>query len=430
MQISLLFYIINILIVRYFSRKYTGLIIILIWWGILNFLHYFSLSGLFLITTQTQYIYFLFFTLFTFSFLVTERLFNFRFLTGSNITVSHYYYNTLFYLALIFLIPIQAIFTIRGIYLLSFVMNPSYYRSDVFGLITGTSSLFFNSIQVAKAHSFIIGPLQFVIFFSGISYTIFRKKVGLFVLGIILLVLDAFMMFGRFGYHYLIISLCLYFLFSKKFRKVQSNFKYALVKVSALLFILLITVFAITKKRGDSGNLRFFETYLITYHTESFTIFDIELKNPNSILHEYTYGLSTLGGIERYFIPLINIFGYRFISQADQVGGYLHQNFLIGYDEYNNPLLFNAYGSIFFTMYRDGGLIAVSVFGILLGFFFSIYSGSLKTKDPIDFAIFYGLLFLILYGIFQPTVLGPMLPALFILYILKQVLKAYTKLIH
>ncbi|MCW7462941.1 O-antigen polymerase [Leptospira limi] len=426
---TLILFAILIFIVARYSKNPIGMYIILIWWGALNLLNYFSLSGLFIISSDTQYVYFLFFVFFTLSFIFTENFINSRVYDNFNINVSLYSYNFLFYFALLLIVPIQIMFTVRAIYLFSFIMEPSMYRSDVFGLITGTSSLFFNSVHVAKAHAFIIGPLQFVVFFSGISYFIVRKKVGLLFLGTILIVLDAIMMFGRFGYHYLIISILLYFIFTNKNKYKEEKFRVYLFSI-VLFLILIFASLKITNNRGDSNIIKILKTYIVTYHTESFTIFDIELKNPNSILHEYTYGLSTLGGIERYFIPLINIFGYRFISQADQVGGYLHQNFLIGYDEYNNPLLFNAYGSIFFTMYRDGGLIAVSVFGILLGFFFSIYSGSLKTKDPIDFAIFYGLLFLILYGIFQPTVLGPMLPALFILYILKQVLKAYTKLIH
>lgn len=429
MFVTFIFYFILAMIVFNSSKQGLGLLIILVWWGILNLVTYFSLSGLFLISSETQFVYFLFFTLFVISFLFTEKLFQFIQLKKSNFNVIPYLYRLLFNLTVFVLLPIQILFTLRAIYLFSFVMTPAYYRSDVFGLMTGTSSLFFNSILVAKAHALIIGPLQFVIFFAGFSFYINRKKKGLLVLGSILIILDALMMFGRFGYHYLILSLVFYFFLSgriKNFREKKRVILLALTFVTILLF----TVVKVTNNRGDSNLTKILKTYVITYHTESFVIFDTELKNPNSILHDYTYGLSTFGGVERYFIPLVNKFGYSLISQADLVGGYLHQNFLIGYDEYHKPLLFNAYGSIFFAMYRDGGLIAVSLFGILFGFFLSFYSVSLKSKDPIDFAIFYGLLFIFIYGIFQPTVLGPMLPALFILYLLKVFLKTYTKLIH
>jgi len=418
-----------ILLVSYFSKQGIGLVIILAWWGILNVITYFSLSGLFLISNETQLVYFLFFTFIVISFLMVEKLLPSIRLKKSYLTINLYFYDILFRLALIVLIPIQLMFSLRAIYLISFVMTPSYYRSDVFGLITGTSTLFYNSIQLAKIHAFVIGPLQFVIFFAGFSYFAFCKKKGLLVLGALLIILDALMMYGRFGYHYLIFSLFLFFLFYRERKKVNEMKKIVIISFLFLFFLILV-LYKITSDRDKLSLIDVFKTYFVTYHTESFVIFDTELKNPNSILHEYTYGLSTFGGVERYFIPLVNKFGYSLISQADLVGGYLHQNFLIGYDEYHKPLLFNAYGSIFFAMYRDGGLIAVSLFGILFGFFLSFYSVSLKSKDPIDFAIFYGLLFIFIYGVFQPTVLGPMLPALFILYLLKVFLKAYTKLIH
>ncbi|MCW7503756.1 O-antigen polymerase [Leptospira paudalimensis] len=429
MLVTLSFYIFLILLVSYFSKQGMGLLITLTWWGILNVITYFSLSGLFLLSSETQLVYFLFFAFFVISFLLTEKLLQFIQLKKSNLNVSAYLYRFLSNLTLFVLLPIQLIFTLRAIYLISFVMTPSYYRSDVFGLMTGTSSLFFNSILFAKAHAFIMGPLQFVIFFAGFSYFINRKKKGLLALGTILIVLDALMMFGRFGYHYLILSLVFYFFLSGKIRNLHEK-RRVILSTLAFITILLFTVVKVTNNRGDSNFTKIFETYVITYHTESFIIFDTELKNPNSILHEYTYGLSTFGGVERYFIPIINQFGFKWLSQTDIVGGYLHQNFLVGYDEYLKPLLFNAYGSIFFTMYRDGGLIAVSIFGILFGLFFSFYSVSLKSKDPIDFAIFYGLLFILIYGVFQPTVLGPMLPALFILYLSKVIFNAYAKLVH
>lgn len=429
MLVTLCFYIFLILLVFYSSKKGMGLLIVLTWWGILNVITYFSLSGLFLISNETQLVYFLFFTFFVISFLLAEKLLHFIQFKKTNLNVTVSLYRFLSNLTLFVLLPIQILFTIRAIYLISFVMTPSYYRSDVFGLMTGTSTLFFNSILVAKAHAFIIGPLQFVIFFAGFSFFINRKKKGLLVLGTILIVLDALMMFGRFGYHYLILSLLFYFLLSGRIGNFQKK-KKVILSTLVLITILLFTVVKVTNNRGDSNLIKIFKTYVITYHTESFIIFDTELKNPNSILHEYTYGLSTFGGVERYLIPIINQLGFKLVSQTDIVGGYLHQNFLIGYDEHLKPLLFNAYGSNFFTMYRDGGLIAVSIFGILFGLFFSFYSESLKSKDPIDFAIFYGFLFILIYGVFQPTVLGPMLPALFILYLLKLILKAYTKLIH
>lgn len=233
-------------------------------------------------------------------------------------------------------------------------------------------------------------------------------------------------MFGRFGYHYLIIAVILLLSFLTYFGgfvKLYTNILRAIIPISILLFLALW----ITLYRGIKSFLDIFKLYVVTYHTESFSIFDSELNNPNSILHEFTYGFSMLGGIERYWAFALNKLGFLYISQTDVVGGYLHNDFNIGIDKMGSPILLNAYGSIFFTMYRDGGILGVIFFALLFGFLFSYFSVANKNRDPYCFSILIGLIFILIYGIFQPTTLGPMLPALVIMMILHFMIRMYDR---
>ncbi|MCW7471375.1 O-antigen polymerase [Leptospira kanakyensis] len=424
--ITLAFYlsIIFWLVIR--GVRSIALILVLTWWGIWNTLSYLSISGLYTIGFYTQCIYFLFFAIFVFSYTIYERLFEPGFIGENKLTIQNDFYKTLFWVSICFVLPVQIFFTCRTVYILAYVMPPELYRSDVFGLLTGTATIFFNSNTVSLLHALVIGPFQYIYLFSGLAFYILRKKSGLLVVGIVLVILDSIIMFGRFGYHYLIIAVILVLVFLTYFNgfaKLRCN----LLRASIPILLLLVLAFWITLYRGAKSFLDIFNMYVVTYHTESFSIFDKELKNFDSILHQFSFGLSMLGGIERYWVLLLNKLGFIYLSQTDIVGGYLHHDFNIGIDTFGRPILLNAYGSIFFTMYRDGGVFGVIFFATIFGFLYSYLSVSLKNRDPYRFSLLIGLMFILIYGIFQPTTLGPMLPALIFLVALNFIIRVYRR---
>lgn len=424
--IILAFYLLLILWLYFRGLSSIALILVLVWWGTWNSLSYLSISGLYTIGLYTQSIYCLFFLVFVFAYVIHEKIYKKKILGENNLINHNRFYNFLFWVAVCFVLPVQIFFTCRTFYILAYVMPPELYRSDVFGLLTGSATIFFNSNSISLLHALIIGPFEYIYLFSGLAFYILKKKPGLLLVGIVLVILDSLIMFGRFGYHYLIIAVILTLVFHTYFRgfaKLRSNLLKAIVPV----LLLLVFTFWITLFRGAKSFSDIFNMYVVTYHTESFSIFDAELKNPNSILHEFSYGLSMLGGIERYWVLVLNKLGFLYLSQTDIVGGYLHRDFNIGTDKLGNPILLNAYGSILFTMYRDGGVLGVVFFAILFGFLFSYYSVAIKNRDPYRFSILLGLMFILTYGIFQPTTLGPMLPALVFLVILNFMIRMYNR---
>ncbi|PJZ45494.1 O-antigen polymerase [Leptospira brenneri] len=424
--ITFLFYFLLIVFLCIRGFRSIALIIILVWWGLWNVLSYCSISGLYTISFYTQCIYFLFFLFIVLAFFMYNFLFGKPSKKNTNVKKNRDFYNVLLWISICFVLPVQIFFASRTIYILSFVMSPGMYRNDVFGFVSGSPTIFFHSNQLALLHALIIGPFQYIYLFAGISFSVLRKKNALLLVGVSLVILDSLIMFGRFGYHYLIIAVILGLVFVTYFNgfaKLRSN----LLKAFVPIFILLLLTFWITLYRGSRSFLDIINMYVVTYHTESFSIFDTELKNPGSILHQYSYGLSMLGGIERYWVLFLNKFGFMFVSQTDIVGGYLHRDFNIGIDRFSNPIFLNAFGSIFFTMFRDGGILGIVAFGIFFGMILAFYSDSLKQRDPYGFSILLGLIFLLIYGIFQPTTLGPMLPALLFLFLVNFIVKLYNK---
>ncbi|TGK78433.1 oligosaccharide repeat unit polymerase [Leptospira noumeaensis] len=424
--ITLFFYISIIIWLCLSGSRSIAIVLVLIWWGSWNTLSYLSISGLFVLSFNTQCMYFLFFSLFSFSYIAHERIFESNFAGDSNLTNNNDFYSILLWISICFVLPVQLFFASHTVYILKYIMPPATYRNDVFGLLTGSATVFFNSNTVALLHSLVIGPFQYILLFSGLAFYILRKRYGLLLIGVVLVILDSLIMFGRFGYHYLLISVLLglvFITYFNGFSKLRSN----LLKASLPIFLLLFLTLWITFYRGSKSVLDIFDLFVVTYHTESFSIFDVELKNPSSILYQYSYGLSMLGGIERYWVLVLNKLGIGYLSQTDIVGGYLHQDFDIGVDRFGKPIQLNAYGSIFFTMYRDGGVFGVIFFAAIFGFLFSYFSVSLKNRDPYRFSLLIGLMFILIYGIFQPTTLGPMLPALFFLVVMKFFIQVYNR---
>ncbi|TGL37121.1 O-antigen polymerase [Leptospira perdikensis] len=420
------FYLLLVVLLTWLSSRGIVLILIISWWGIWNFLSYFSISGIQIIDIDTQFVYFLFFASITAAYISFERISQKWKNRSFNFSNVKSLYKILFWLAICVLLPVQIFFVFRAIYILTFIMPPGMYRNDVFGLITGTSTLFFNSNALALLHSLVIGPFQYIYLFTGLSYYLLRRKLGLILIGVTLIILDAVMMFGRFGYHFLIVTLLFGLIFTAYFSGISKLTRHSLKLIAAFSFLVLFSLF-ITLNKGNEGMIEILKTFVVTYHTESFAIFDLELRNPNSILHNYTYGLSTIGGVERYWTLVLNKLSYPIVSQTDIVGAYLHQNFVIGQDSYGRPLLFNAFGSIFFTMYRDGGLVAIFGFGTIFGFLLSYYSISINTRDPYRFSMLLGLVYILIYGIFQPSTLGPMLPAFVFIFLLHLCSQIYSR---
>lgn len=130
-----------------------------------------------------------------------------------------------------------------------------------------------------------------------------------------------------------------------------------------------------SKVRGDSDVINltdFFYSQVVNYHTVGFVILDNELNNNTSPINiSNTYGLASLGVLERIVVLIIRRFDKSIDSVSGQNGEYLAEFRALGYNANDDQLNYNAFGTIFYTFYQDGGFIFV-FFGMLIyGFFLS-----------------------------------------------------------
>ncbi len=428
----LVFWFVTVAIHIYLNRKKSIFIIFLLsWWFFWNYINSLGITGLFTLSQNTQNLYFLFFGssivgAFLFSLLPRYRLIPKTFRRYS-IAINRHRRVILFFLGC-FVFPIVFFFFLRALYLITTRFTLVEYRSEVFGLNTGSSLLFFNSKLISLFYFWVINPLQYMMIFFGVVRRVLFKENSLVILTFITLVMDAVVMAGRFSFHFLLfLALLIYsfeFILSKNTKTLLRNTIYlASIFILLLLFALIVTF--IRDSSNLSGLSKIFNLYVLTYHTESFTILSQELNNPNSIVHDFTIWKSFWGGLLKYPIFLLNYFGMNLVSEESIIGGYLHQSILVGYTEGNKPIELNAFGSIFFNIYRDGKQFGMVVYGLLFGFCSILLAEGFYRKNSVYIVLLTAWCYIWVYGIFQPYIDGAILPAILGSFLVAMTLNLY-----
>ncbi|MCG9875811.1 MAG: oligosaccharide repeat unit polymerase [Leptospiraceae bacterium] len=310
---------------------------------------------------------------------------------------------------IVFILPLSLMGLSRTFYLLATKYSQSYYRSEVFGLNTGTSDLFLNSNILAGIYWNAIIPLYWASLLLGIVYYLKYNQAKLLLLSFLLFIIDSLTTVGRFSLHYIIFTLII--LVSIKWSTNSVKLNYRKVTLTILgVFLIIILMFSI---RLGKDFKYVFDIYIIGYHTSSLTILDQELNNPQSIILDKTLGSSFWTGLMNFprFISA-NILGFSWVGEGDLMGGYLHNNRLVGFNNKSQPFYNNAFGTIFFSMYRDGGFLAIILYGIFFGYLLGITANKIPNKNMI-FQIFHiSIIFILIYGLFQPFTSGPILQAI------------------
>lgn len=420
----LLFWFCSSIVLYLILKKYSiFLVLILTWWCFWSFINSLDITGLFSIRQSTQNLYFLFFI----GLLLGSILFR---LKQKRVKLKNIIYiprfkfkmlnQNIFKFYLICITPIVFYFFIRALYLMNTKFTMHEYRNDVFGLLTGTSTLFYHSGLISLLYFWIINPFQNAAIFIGISSKFYIKSNKVFILSILLLLMDAIIVAGRFALHFILTIIFIVLIFEllnsqtivKFFKKIRNYF-------FVVLLVFMITVF-ITFIRESITIQSFYSSlklYILIYHSESFTILDREILNQNSIIHELTYGKSFFGGILKYPILFLNYFGMNLVSEESRIGAYLHKGIFIGYYDNKAPIYLNAFGSIFFNMYRDGREYFIFGCGILYGYLVANFSKAFSSRNPLKVALLVSLIFIGIYGIFQPYIDGAILPSIVLIYL-------------
>jgi len=266
------------------------------------------------------------------------------------------------------------------------------YRAKVF---TDSSPIYTSKISHYFAR-FFIGPLGYILLFIGISFTCLRGDTRLLVPACVLFLAISIVEFGRFGLYNIIFFAIIYIL--NNFRKMNAKFFVFLVSV----FIVIFAVTYFRSAEGESVLRLIFELYIIKYHTLGFYILNFELSNPQSIIHDKTLGLTTVYSIFDPVISILRYFSFPVpVPESGIVGKYLDDYRYLGTDINGDPFYSNAFGTILFGLYRDGGLVGVALFGSVWGFM--VHCLFKNKNGVVTFAALIGLLHLCFFGIFQPN---------------------------
>ncbi len=402
--------ILNLTLIKLFGNKFNLVIFIISsWWFLWLFISTLSLTGL---NTPTNDTYYLFITMLSsttlggLGYILILSAGRRKSLGRKTVIVPEKYFSIkiIYLLNYLLSLPITFFFFQKAIKI--FISNPILmsmgYRTAVFG-----ENILFENDVIRLFYNIIISPIQLTSLFIGTAIFILNNKKHLLLLSSFIFIMDAIMMMGRFQFYTIIICLLTGFIYKKR-----SNI-YAILKdinfykfvVPALILISYVTI----ARSGSNFQLEeLIKRYVIEYHTLSFSLFDDELSNPMSLINQdRTYGRASLGILERICVLFIRRFDKSIDSVPEQVGTYLNDFRILGYDHSGKPLIFNAYGTILYPIYMDGGLILILLLSIIYGFYLvRITSLSIVKPNVYNISILFTLSYLGIFGIFTPLITG------------------------
>lgn len=406
----------SFIIHRNFGKSGILLQLCMAWWLFWNFISNLSISGLFSPGIKYQIILFIFYTSIILGSLLSKKITFHLFSKFKRIKFDMNKRNKrLFYFSIFIILPLSLLFLTRTIFLLYTKYSQSLYRSEVFGLNTGTSELFFNSNIISGFYWNVVQPLYWMILILGMVSFLINKKSSLLILGILFFAIDSVTTVGRFGLHYIAITIITILIVNLVFNK-TSILKTKALKILIILLSISVIIMFFIRKGNDFNEIVNF--YLIGYHTVSFTIMELEINNTNSIIFDKTMGASFWGGILNLPKYIFNeIFGFNFKSEPAIIGSYLHENFLVGFNSSGKPIYNNAFGSIIFSLFRDFQYIGLIFHGLLIGLLLGTGSKGLRTNNLFLLLISIVIYYVMIYGIFQPFTSGPIFTTLIFLLI-------------
>ena len=137
--------------------------------------------------------------------------------------------------------------------------------------------------------------------------------------------------------------------------------KHVLIIVAS--FVVLVFA-AVNRFSGDlAGAL---DRYFLGYHVIGFSYYDYHYKDSYSILHDHSFGRSSLGFIEQFFDLLLRFFGSEYKAASFENIDFNVAAIDLGESGVRNV---NAFGTILFSFYRDFNYFGIIFGGFLYGLF-------------------------------------------------------------
>lgn len=130
----------------------------------------------------------------------------------------------------------------------------------------------------------------------------------------------------------------------------------------ATIVLVILTASASNRFGGDI--LGGFRRYVVGYHLVGFSFYDHQYRDPHSILHEHTFGRSSLGFLDQVVEVSLKPFTLGYHAASSDNAEFTDTAVDIGTLESKE---FNAFGTIIFTLYRDFHLIGIILGGFAYG---------------------------------------------------------------
>lgn len=397
-MLSLVFIFIFIILffVSYFILKNKILCIVVSWWMFWIFISSLSITGLYDLNYYT-YLIFILFPVFAvigsfFRKILSSTIYS---LAKKDILNNNYY---LLVKLLVIVLLLTFLYIGISLYLFRDYFNPLTYRSIIF---TEDSPLYSNK-YIDLLFSMILRPLYFSCLFVGAACIIIYKNKKLFLVGLFFLIITSLAEFGRFGFYIIIVMFIYLWIMGVKFKKIY-------LYLSSSLFLILIVYISSLRSSSDENliDLLFYQ-YFLNYHTFSLSIFNLDLMDKTSRLHDMTLGLSSILSIFDPFVILLRVFGLDIVPESGVMAKSLDEMRDIGFNNDGFPITANAFGSNLYGLYRDGGLFFVLFFSFFYGYI--VQSLNFNTKSSIiKAASMCSMFYFGIFGIFMPLVQFPWL---------------------
>lgn len=352
----------------YSSKKRTGkwinpLSIVLIFWSFWLIMSIANSFNLYEVQMSTYLYFILFLMLFSIGFLLVARNIRER---NSRFAEKRFKRKSIILLIevitlvslLYFYFKYNRLFEILG------ALEARNIKFDIGLLFSNTYEyLFFNII---------IASIVYLSFILSLSRYLYYKKIDLMlIISLINIYIYSSIGLGRLAIFEAIVFILLGYVFSLIYRVGKSNLPNKLMMLCISLLGIVIILNVTTKRLNTTIEEKgILETITFTFE-QGFLYFIGPINAFNQFLIMkvpdvvgYTYGRSTLGGLE-YFISLIFSFiGYPFVSANDLTGSFTRPPISIGENQE-----FNAFYTSLMNYYMDFGILGVILFAFLFGLF-------------------------------------------------------------
>ena len=135
-------------------------------------------------------------------------------------------------------------------------------------------------------------------------------------------------------------------------------------RVTVVVLVLFLTLIASAVNRFGGDVIGGLQRYIFGYHLIGFSFYDHQLQDPNSLLHAYSYGRSSLGFLDQMLEAASKVVGVSYQAASFENSNFNDQAVDIGLHESRE---FNAFGTFLFSLYRDFHLVGILAGGFVYG---------------------------------------------------------------